>query len=352
MRYLLIGIGANLLSCVAFSQALPTITLVFVAADNNKYKNYEAVIDEVSYYSEQPVSAKSNDRNTIWLKNAQAGRHRIAIYKIKKGSHEERSSTTPVAMSSFTVRQGFDTKIAVKTNGQLQFSERASGANYNVSGKDAPSNGDIGLTKSTGNTAVDKNLNKPGSSNKKNHKDANSNNVDAAKDNRPQNEEDSYNNENIEPGDRHSRKRIDTGVIKISSNSAAVETKKVLPVRKRSTIGRSTNALDDQQINDEPLSAIDDKQFNEFYEMLRNQWLPGQRMKTLISEFSNTGDLFTTAQAKKMILLINEDGNRLKLAKSSYHSISDPENFKEMDDVLRHKTSRAQLDKFVQDGAD
>lgn len=40
------------------------------------------------------------------------------------------------------------------------------------------------------------------------------------------------------------------------------------------------------------------------------------------------------------------------LAKSSYHCITDPENFNEIADVLRYKTSRDELDNFVKENGE
>ena len=73
-------------------------------------------------------------------------------------------------------------------------------------------------------------------------------------------------------------------------------------------------------------------------------------MKTLSNEFLNAEDNFTTSQAKKLILLVTEEGNRLKLAKSSYQCITDPENFRQLEDVLRYQTSRDELDDFINEG--
>ena len=95
---------------------------------------------------------------------------------------------------------------------------------------------------------------------------------------------------------------------------------------------------------------MNEDQFNEFYESLRNQWLPGQKMKTLSNLFLNAEDNFSTAQAKQLIKLLTEEGNRLKLAKAVYPCITDPENFSDLDDLLRYKKSKAELDNFVSEG--
>src|ERR1700687_3173156 len=103
------------LALSGFSQSSQTVTLVFVSTAIDNYKNYEAVVDDVSYYSEnmpagnsEEVGAgmSSNNRNVIWLNNVQPGKHIIQVYNIQNGSNDERAGNTPVYSSTFTVREG------------------------------------------------------------------------------------------------------------------------------------------------------------------------------------------------------------------------------------------------------
>ena len=135
MRYVSICIVSCGFALAAFSQSSQTVTLVFIPPPSDYYKNYEAVIDDVSYYSENKPSGHAqndntamrlNNRNTTWLQNFQPGRHTIQVYIIKDGSANERAANTPLYTSAFTVTKGFDTKIAVRSNGQVQFSEQVS----------------------------------------------------------------------------------------------------------------------------------------------------------------------------------------------------------------------------------
>lgn len=347
MRYLLIPIGSCLLFFVGFSQNAPTVTLVFASTINDTYKNFEAVIDGVSYYSENPPernkkksteSVAAVDRNIIWLKNFQPGKHSIEVYNIKKGTHDARDDRSPVYTSSFVVKQGFDTKIAVTMNGQVQFSERANAG-------DIP--GDVSWK--TNNKSIDKN---PGRKIKRNeNKSSGQKSVyrGSSTKSTEQKNEDSYNNQNTDVTERHSRKRIDTAIILGNGNGST----KVVGENRNHTM--ENNGADDvnhapHQINDNGRIPMDDDQFTQLYEKLRNQWRPGQRMKTLTNEFSTGGNNFTTSQAKQLIKLLTEEGNRLKLAKSAYQHITDSENFSEMDEILRYKASRKELDNFVKDG--
>ena len=197
-----------------FSQNSPTVTLVFVSSANDNHKNYEAVIDDVSYYSENTPAKNSENsegemsaqsRNTIWLNDFQAGRHTIQIYTVRNGSDNERDGNTPVYSSTFTIKEGFDTKIAVRNNGQVQFSDRISAGNNNP-----------------GHVFVSDN-NTPGKkmdANKNNNTDNNTSDVDRS----TANNDDSFNNENTSANGRHSRKRIDTAIVENDPGNSTINT--------------------------------------------------------------------------------------------------------------------------------
>lgn len=354
MRYLSIFFGICLFSLFGFSQNVPTVTLVFVAPVNNSYKNFEAVIDGVSYYPENtPVSRNKShtvsmpaaSRNTIWINNLEPGKHIIQVYSLKEGSNDVREGNSPVYASAFAVKNGFDTKIAVKSDGQVQFSERLSADNNSSS--ISRENNNV-YSPAANNKTANKNSGKKIKHNENNSaKDA-----IASTANSDQNNDDTRNNENNPANGRHSRKRIDTAIVindAANNNENAVRNSNS---RVNHYNNNHSNDEQDDQMGNGSKIPMDDNNFNKLYENLRNQWHPGQRMKSLIKEFLNAKDNFTTSQAKQLIKLVTEEGNRLKLAKSSYHCITDPQNFGEMDDVLRYKASRDELDKFVKDGQD
>jgi hypothetical protein len=93
-----------------------------------------------------------------------------------------------------------------------------------------------------------------------------------------------------------------------------------------------------------PMTGTD---FTALYERISKQWLPGAKIDVLRSSFANTSFYFTTAQAKQLILLTSSESNRLELAKSSYRTIVDPENFSQLYDVLSSQSSRDELARYV-----
>ena len=337
---------------MGFSQNPQTVTLVFVSSGHNSHKNYEAVIDDVSYFSKNNSSGDNqqmpaSQQNTIWLNNFQPGEHNIKIYSIRNGSNEERSGNSPVYSSTFDVKYGFETNIAVQSNGQVKFSKKLSNndshsgrVDKNNDGADSPGKKIYSIDNKISGDEIDdfdkQYKNKqftPASI------DENDTNVSA--------------NGNFDGHERHSRKRLDTAIVyNEGENDNTLNADKNSKGKLRSEIhnSKSSSGLDDQHKDNNARAPMNDDQFHEFYESVRNQWLPGQKMKTLNNEFLNAEDNFSTAQAKQLIKLLTEEGNRLKLAKAVYPCITDPENFGDLDNLLRYKSSKAELDNFVSEG--
>ena len=360
-----------------FAQDAQTVMLVFVRPANDNVKNYEAVIDDVSYYSENNSSfnnpdsrnSSSANRNTIYLNNFQAGRHSIQVYSLRNGSDEERNGNTPVFSSSFNVREGFDTKIAIRGNGQVQFSERQSVFNNSADNNiqrnnndarredDASSSNNIGRDN---NNTVDNDQSGSGVNGTSNTPGNNKDVDEASTPNSTTANNGSY-NQSAGVNRRSATKRDDTFANQDNDGSATER------VNQNSRINtdhndRGNRNFDQGKNNDQIINKgsgrkhtrinsnppMADYQFNYLYETLSKQWLPGQKMKNINNEFANSGDNFTTAQATKLIALVTEEGNRLQLAKSAYHAITDPENFSQVYDLLKLESSRADLDRFIE----
>ncbi len=336
---------------MGFSQSPQTVTLVFVSSGNDSHKNYEAVIDDVSYFSENTPSGSSQQtsrgrRNTIWLNNFQPGSHSIKVYNVRNGSNEERAGNSPVYSSTFNVKYGFETNIAVKSNGQVQFSERLSNNDNHSDNVDKKIDG----ANSSGNIySMDNKIS--GAENDDFDKEYKNKQYTPASIN--ENDTNLSITGNFDEHERHSRKRLDTAIVyNDEKNDSTLHVGKSSKDKVRSEVRnrKSSSTFDDQHKDNNAKAPINDDQFHEFYETVRNQWLPGQKMKTLSNEFLNAEDNFSTAQAKQLIKLLTEEGNRLKLAKAVYQCITDPENFSDLDNLLRYKTSRDELDKFVSEG--
>jgi acylphosphatase len=94
-------------------------------------------------------------------------------------------------------------------------------------------------------------------------------------------------------------------------------------------------------------AAMPDANFTAFYQTLERQYLPGEQMISLTNAFNNSSYYFTTAQVKQLIPLVSNESNRLRLAKLSYRTITDRNNFNQLYDLLNSQASRDELDAYV-----
>lgn len=93
--------------------------------------------------------------------------------------------------------------------------------------------------------------------------------------------------------------------------------------------------------------AMTDANFNSLYQSIQMQFIPGEKMNSLTIAFNNNSYFFTSAQVKKLILLIAFESNRLQLAKLSYRTIVDRNNFNQLYDLFNNQASRDELDAYV-----
>lgn len=80
---------------------------------------------------------------------------------------------------------------------------------------------------------------------------------------------------------------------------------------------------------------------------IRSNFLQLLKVQAERDVFANPNNFFTTAQIKQLILLINAEPNRLELAKLSYKTVTDPENFMQLNDLFQMQSSKDELAAFV-----
>jgi len=93
--------------------------------------------------------------------------------------------------------------------------------------------------------------------------------------------------------------------------------------------------------------AMNDADFNSLYQSIQMQFIPGEKMNSLTIAFNNKSYYFNCAQVKKLIQLITFESNRLQLAKLSYRTIVDRNNFNQLQDLFNSQASRDELDAYV-----
>jgi len=95
------------------------------------------------------------------------------------------------------------------------------------------------------------------------------------------------------------------------------------------------------------MTPMSDADFTTLYNSVRNRWGSANRMRLISDAFANTSNYFTTAQARQLIQVLNNQGDRFTLAKAAYRSITDPLNFTEMNTLFTSQSYRDQLADYV-----
>jgi hypothetical protein len=89
-----------------------------------------------------------------------------------------------------------------------------------------------------------------------------------------------------------------------------------------------------------------DAAFTNLYQGIQRQWPASNQVSSLTTAF-NAGNYFTTYQVSQLIQLINAEDSRLQLAKLSYHTVTDRNNFSQLYDLLNNQSDKNELRNFV-----
>lgn len=93
--------------------------------------------------------------------------------------------------------------------------------------------------------------------------------------------------------------------------------------------------------------AMTSSRFNSLVARINRNRQATTRYNLIQKELSNTSNYFTTAQAKRLIQLINGEPFRLQLAKNSVPRITDTHNLYSLGTVLSSQASRTELSEFI-----
>ena len=96
-----------------------------------------------------------------------------------------------------------------------------------------------------------------------------------------------------------------------------------------------------------PGTAMADADFTTLYETIRQQRPVSVQMNSLSNAFTNVNNYFTSYQASNLIQLTGIESNRLQLAKLSYRSITDKNNFSQVADLLYTQAGKDELAAYV-----
>jgi len=94
-------------------------------------------------------------------------------------------------------------------------------------------------------------------------------------------------------------------------------------------------------------SAMSDASFNNLYVNIQGQYNQSTRYYLASNAFSSSNNYFTSNQAARIITLLNDERNRLELAKLAYSRVVDQNNFARVYDLLYSRSSRDELTSYI-----
>src|SRR5436190_8921788 len=94
-------------------------------------------------------------------------------------------------------------------------------------------------------------------------------------------------------------------------------------------------------------TAMSASGFNTIYRTAQRQSTTNSKVSYIYNSFINTNNYFTVAQARQLVQLAPDEANRLYLAKVSYRSIIDRNNFSQMNILFNSQASRNELATFI-----
>jgi hypothetical protein len=101
------------------------------------------------------------------------------------------------------------------------------------------------------------------------------------------------------------------------------------------------------QYNAQTGGAMSTTAFNQLVQNVLNKRYQSDKIIAVRNAFNTTGNYFTSAQARQLLLMINSERRRLELAKLSYSKVTDKTNFTTVYNVLNSEASRDALDDYV-----
>jgi hypothetical protein len=102
-----------------------------------------------------------------------------------------------------------------------------------------------------------------------------------------------------------------------------------------------------QVMNAAVKTPMSDSDFSVLVLSIRANLLQVLKVSAEREVFNNPNNYFTSSQVKQLISLINSEGNRLELAKLSYRTVTDPENFSQIYDLFTSQASKDELANHV-----
>jgi len=315
-------------------------------ATNNAVRNYLVDLDGRKYYSTDANLAVNGGARTVDINDAGLGSHKVIVYELADNSTNTTNTSDPMYSKDFQVRSGYDMVIGIRKNGQVSFSEKR------TSGSTAAASSNTPMTQ----TAFDKQLQTVKA---KWSQTSKYNAIKAAIANK---------------SNYFTTEQVGQLLLLLTSESRRLELAKLSypKVTDPNNFGDVSDLFTTQankdninkfiqsknpEITTSANTAIDNsrpplttQQYNQLQRKIRNQYEESSKVAVLRDALNSSSNYFTTAQLKQLLLLIQDENDRLLLAKQSYSRVSDQTNFSSLSTVFNSQANRDDFNSYAQSG--
>jgi hypothetical protein len=333
-----------ILSFLSLSLLAQNVSINFAGANRNR--EYQVVIDGISYYSKNSVNINSERTKSIAIPNLETGTHELSVYNMRSnnntysdGNSNNGAQGQPIYSKSFQLRDGYDMTITVRPNGMVSFGEKRAQKQY--------SQGQLPMSSTAFNQLLLNVRNSRYQSDKlkmiRSAFNANSNSFTTS--------------------------QVRQLLLLVNSESQRLELAKLSygklsdPANFSYAYDVFTNESLRQQLDDYIVSqgatissvdnnagfgtAMSNANFNEVLQRIYNQTQQQGKVSEIASVLNSYYNYFTTAQIKQLLSFVSSEEQRLDLAKQAFSRVSDRNNFNQLVDLFYVQSHRDELNNYI-----
>lgn len=335
--------------CLSVSMAAQTVTVQFTGT--NKNRNFQVVLDGTSYYSNSAAAANGKK---ITIPTLQPGDHTISVYRTNNSRYTSGVTGAPAAGAAvyskiFQLRTGYDMNIAIKSTGQVSFTEKR---NRNpISG---------GTATAMSETGFNNLLNSIRSKWSQTARIASIRSAFTSTTNY-------FTTDQVgqllslvtsEASRLDLAKIVYPRVTDATNFSQLSELFSNQTYRDQLDLFIKTNGGTTTASNNNPVTTtnygnrtpITDSKFSDLLQTVNNQYQQAGKVAVVKDALDITTYYFTTAQLRQLITPVTAEHDRLTLLKQAYSRAADTNSFYTLSDLLYSQSSRAQLDTYIRTG--
>lgn len=321
------------------------INISFAGASQNK--NFQVVIDGVSYYSVNSVN--NNGRRLINIPNISPGSHTLEVYSMSNNNNVYTNGSTnssiegeEVYSKTFQLRTGYDMNISIRPNGMVSFTEKKATIQNT-----AQYGGNVPMSSTSFNQLL-KNVRTKRYQSEKISMIRSAFNTTA---------------------NYFTTSQVRQLLLLVNAESRRIELAK-LSYKKvtdpanftyvydviKSEAGR--DSLDDYIVEQGGTNSTTDNNaaygtamsvanFNQLMVRIQNQNYEEGKISEIRNALNSSYNYFSTAQIKQMLLLVSSETDRLSLAKLAYPRTADKANFNQLVGLFYTQYNRDELNNFI-----